>query len=703
MTNLSISTRLFLGFGFILFLIMLIAFIGDNRVGIIDANMKEVGQGASPKQRYAINFRGSVHDRAISIRDAVLVEDSANLKKHLDEIDTLKQFYAESANALDVLLKNTPPSPQEKTLLNAIINIEKQTLALTERVIRLRQAGQINEAKKLLLTETSPAYSAWLKSINDFIDFQEATIKEKVGEVESVANNFSFIILLITFIALVVGILVALWNVRSINRPIDALMKSMINVQKNGDFSQRAPVIGSDEIANMAQAFNSLLASTEQAVDEVNRVVGAMSKGQFDQRVNAHLQGDLNTLKQGVNGSVIAVSLTMHELGKVMDALYNGDFSVKMDERVEGDFRVKVENAMGLMETTVADIIRVMGKMQNGKFRHRVEAEAHGELDALKVSINKSMDLLEGAMNDITRIVVAQAKGDLSNKISADYHGELRLMKEAVNATADKLIQVVSKVTQVSTIVGQASQEVLEGAKDLNQRVQEQAAALEQTSATMDQMNAAVKNNTDNARQTAKVAQQVRNQATEGAAVMQKTIVAMNTIQASSHKIADIVSLIDGIAFQTNLLALNAAVEAARAGDHGRGFAVVAGEVRGLAQKSAEAAKDIKTLINESVAQINEGTQLAAQSGQVLQGINQAIDDVAVMIEHIAQASSEQTEGIKQVHNAIAQIDGVTQQNAALVEQTSAASESLSEQASILQEDMAFFQAQKTPQLDRMY
>jgi len=221
--------------------------------------------------------------------------------------------------------------------------------------------------------------------------------------------------------------------------------------------------------------------------------------------------------------------------------------------------------------------------------------------------------------------------------------------------------------------------------------VQEQAAALEETSATMDEMNSAVQNNTENAKQATGVAREVQTKATQGTKVMQQTIEAMNAIQQSSHKIADIVTLIDGIAFQTNLLALNAAVEAARAGDHGRGFAVVAGEVRALAQKSAEAAKDIKGLIEESVGRIDQGTKLASESGEMLNGITSAVEQVTQMIDHIARASSEQSEGVSQVHKAIADIDQVTQQNAALVEETSAASESMSEQAANLSRDMAFF------------
>jgi methyl-accepting chemotaxis protein len=207
----------------------------------------------------------------------------------------------------------------------------------------------------------------------------------------------------------------------------------------------------------------------------------------------------------------------------------------------------------------------------------------------------------------------------------------------------------------------------------------------------MHEMAAAVQTNTVNAKQVATLAYDVQRQVGEGVGVMQKTISALQTISASSAKIADIVTIIDGIAFQTNLLALNAAVEAARAGEHGRGFAVVAGEVRALAQKSAEASKDIKHLITDSVHRIEVGTQLADKSGDMLSGITGAIEQVTSMVKDIASASSEQSQGIEQVHRSIADIDKVTQENAALVEETSAAAESLSTEAHHLKENMTFF------------
>jgi len=234
------------------------------------------------------------------------------------------------------------------------------------------------------------------------------------------------------------------------------------------------------------------------------------------------------------------------------------------------------------------------------------------------------------------------------------------------------------------------------GSFDLIERVQQQAASVEETSATMEEMNTAVQNNTASAQNAAAKVSVIQKESIQASEVMKKTIDAMVHIQSSSHEIAEIVSLIDGIAFQTNLLALNAAVEAARAGENGRGFAVVAGEVRALAQKSADAAKQIRGLIEHSVESIDEGTKLASESGEVMNGITSAIEEITHTMGQIATASSEQAEGVELVYKAIHSIDGATQQSAALVEETSSAAENMTEQAKDLRKTMAFFKTNHT-------
>jgi methyl-accepting chemotaxis protein len=331
-------------------------------------------------------------------------------------------------------------------------------------------------------------------------------------------------------------------------------------------------------------------------------------------------------------------------------------------------------------------------KAQQGYLSDRIDLSSlEGVAYDLSLSINELMAAIQTAMADVSRVTEAMSNGNLTEIITNHYEGELGQLKNAINASISRLDGIVSISVEAAKVVDSASREVSQGANDLSDRVQNQAAALEQTSATMHEMNSTIQNNTQNAQEAKQVAQNVQQKAQKGRTVMEQNIQAMNSIQESSHKISDIVTLIDGIAFQTNLLALNAAVEAARAGEHGRGFAVVAGEVRALAQKSAEAAKDIKSLIDESVQRIDEGTKLTTESGEVLVDVSTAINEMTRMIEQIARASEEQANGISQVHEAINSIDQVTQQNAALVEETTAASESLSDQAKNLSSNMAYF------------
>jgi methyl-accepting chemotaxis protein-1 (serine sensor receptor) len=293
------------------------------------------------------------------------------------------------------------------------------------------------------------------------------------------------------------------------------------------------------------------------------------------------------------------------------------------------------------------------------------------------------------------------ANGELDNTIAVKSNDELGKLMTALKDMSERLTKIVSDVRVASDSVGSGAKQISAGNNDLSSRTQEQASALEETASSMEQMTSTVKQNADNARQANQLAMGARGQAEKGGEVVAKAVDAMNEITSSSKKIADIIGVIDEIAFQTNLLALNAAVEAARAGEQGRGFAVVASEVRNLAQRSAGAAKEIKSLINDSVEKVKTGSKLVDDAGVTLLDIVDGVKKVTDIVGEIAAASQEQSSGIDQVNKAVMQMDEMTQQNAALVEESSAASRSLEEQGQKLQELMGFFRLGANDQVAR--
>ncbi len=294
-------------------------------------------------------------------------------------------------------------------------------------------------------------------------------------------------------------------------------------------------------------------------------------------------------------------------------------------------------------------------------------------------------------LREAVRVAETVSAGDLTSVIAVDSADETGKLMGALKSMNDSLVRIVGEVRQGTETIGTASSEIAVGNMDLSARTEQQASALEETASSMEELTSTVKFNADNARQANQLAITASEVASRGGAVVSEVVSTMGSINESARKIVDIISVIDGIAFQTNILALNAAVEAARAGEQGRGFAVVASEVRNLAQRSAAAAKEIKTLIGDSVDKVDTGSRLVDQAGKTMDEVVTAITRVTDIMNEITTASDEQREGIEQVNMAITQMDSVTQQNAALVEEAAAAAASMQEQAARLTEVVGVF------------
>ena len=295
------------------------------------------------------------------------------------------------------------------------------------------------------------------------------------------------------------------------------------------------------------------------------------------------------------------------------------------------------------------------------------------------------------SLSEVSGVARRIGEGDLSRPVQVSGRGEVAEMMLAMQQMQASLVRIVGEVRLSSDSIATGSSEIATGNADLSQRTEEQASNLEETAASMEELTSTVKNNADTAHKAAALAGEASRAAVQGGEVVGQVVSPMEEISAASRKITDIISVIDGIAFQTNILALNAAVEAARAGEQGRGFAVVASEVRSLAQRSADAAREIKTLIGASVEKVENGTQLVSEAGRSMEGIVAQVQRVSDLIGEISSGTSEQTTGISQVGEAVTQLDQVTQQNAALVEQSAAAADSLRHQAAKLAEVVSVF------------
>ncbi len=338
------------------------------------------------------------------------------------------------------------------------------------------------------------------------------------------------------------------------------------------------------------------------------------------------------------------------------------------------------------------DVDNLIKSAAYGDFSNRLSLDGkNGFFLSISQGLNLLLETTNVAVDDIKRVFSALASGDLTQRIDRDYQGGFAQLKEDANNTIDKLKEVIGDIDMSANSITQSAKEISIGNGELNSRTENQAFALEKTANSMDEMTQIVRSNEEKAKLANQLANKTSASALEGNVSVQRTIQAMDAITHASNKIANIIGVIDEIAFQTNLLALNAAVEAARAGEQGRGFAVVASEVRNLAQRSASAAKEIKDLITDSVAKVNDGSALVEKSGDTLKSIVSEISQVASMIEQITTSAVKQTTGIEQVNTAVSQMDQMTQQNATLVEQAAAASQSMSDQAQDMGRLITFF------------
>ncbi|MGI9450991.1 MAG: methyl-accepting chemotaxis protein [Geminicoccaceae bacterium] len=518
---------------------------------------------------------------------------------------------------------------------------ELQNLATIEQVIEtyLRALG---EAERLARNGSAPEAIDKAVKINDgpalaALDALDVAIADRMNSLETqIETNLSHIQLMAWLIvaAAVIGSLMPSYLIRRIlndfiARPVQELTKAM-HTLASGDTEVELPKVhGDNEIGAMA-------AATEVFQESLIRVDRLQKEGEEKAKLDRARQQDLESY--------------ISELQSIVSECVAGDFSRRITWQSEESFVI-----------------------------------------ALSDVINQLIDTIDRGLKDVAGMLAALAEGDLDRRITVDYQGAFGRVKDSANGTADQLSGIVTQILSATSAVDSASGEIASGTEDLSKRTEDAAASLQETAASTEEMASTVKQNAENSRNASRLASSADKSAKTGGDVVEQAVTAMAKIEESAQKITDIISVIDEIAFQTNLLALNASVEAARAGEAGKGFAVVAQEVRQLAQRSAQAAADIKNLIQDSNGQVQDGVQLVNQAGEALAEIVGSIGKVASIVQEISSASEEQAAGVQEINSSVANMDEMTQQNSALVEQSTASARALSEQSAKLSKHMAFF------------
>ncbi|WP_423159659.1 methyl-accepting chemotaxis protein [Stenotrophomonas geniculata] len=450
-----------------------------------------------------------------------------------------------------------------------------------------------------------------------------------------------------------------------------------------------------DEPGRLLEAMSGMQQQLHAVINGQREMARRHDGGELSYRIDASaFPGEYGLMVQETNALVGSHVQTLHDVLDVVQQYAVGDLSRDI-ARYPGEkaaMTTTVDTVKANLGRINAEIKQLASAAAAGDFSRRGDAQRFDhDFRLMLENLNAMMAVSDDNLGKLSQLLSAIAEGDLTARMHGDYQGVFARMRDDANTTVAQLTQIVGQIQASASSITLAAGEIASGNSDLSRRTEQQAANLEETAASMEELTSTVRQNAEHARQANQLAIGAQSVASQGGSVVGQVVSTMSAIEASSKKIAEIISVIDGIAFQTNILALNAAVEAARAGEQGRGFAVVASEVRTLAQRSAAAAKEIKGLIDDSVGKVTEGSSLVHQAGSTMGEIVASVQRVTDIMAEISAASQEQSAGIEQVNQTVVQMDETTQQNAALVEEATAAARAMEEQAGQLADAVAIF------------
>ena len=729
--NYRISTRLLVTTVGALVLMVTFVVIAMVNLAAINDNIEHIAQNNLHKTDLAVDMRMRNLLIGRHIRTALLRDKVDQFSEEQKKVESDFGLYLDSEKELD----RTLVSERGRKILADILTTRRPAEESIKKTFLLLGEGKKAEAQQVFFDIARPAIQKWFDAIGGMVQLQKDNTTRDLQAIAEHKSRMSNLLFSLIGLAIVIMVPAGLWVARQITRPIQQAV-AVAEAVASGQLDNDIDLTGRDEATEMLQA----LARMQQ--DLKTRLERERSEANENLRVKVALDvTSNNVMVADPEGKIIYCNAAVLEMMRQAesdlrqhlpnfraDGILGSNFDIyhrnpahqrNVLGQLQGVHRSEIHiggryfslvaspiiNGQGERLGTVVewrdrtgevhieqDIAGIINAAVAGDFSKRLDGtKMSGFFEQLASGINQLLEANSRALTDVGVMLAKLSAGDLTHKIDNDYQGLLGQVKDDANGTVDHLREILESIRQATDAINIAAQEIASGNQDLSSRTEEQASSLEETASSMEQLTGTVRQNAENARQANELANVAQQVAERGGAVVSQVVHTMSSIHQASSKIADIIGVIDGIAFQTNILALNAAVEAARAGEQGRGFAVVATEVRSLAQRSAGAAKEIKGLISDSVERVGTGSKLVDQAGQTMEEVVASIKQVAQIMADISTASREQSSGIEQIGIAVSQMDEMTQQNAALVEEAAAAAESLEEQARTLADSVAVF------------
>jgi methyl-accepting chemotaxis protein len=669
-----------------------------------------------------------------TMHDHPLTLHTETIKKNIGEITGLWEQYQK------LIRSDEHRKLAEDYAAARKVYVQEGLLAASDLILK----EEFTEATTLTLKKINPAYTTAADRADAVYKYLTDRAEREMGEAAVAYGQTLWVLAGAVIALLAIGFFASMRLTGSIRRPIEGAIDTFRNITQ-GNYTNVIDISRDDELGKLNQALQTMqtrmgfeVSETKRQADETLRIKIALdnvSTGVMIADAGRNIIYANHAVQRILKGAEAEIKTQLpnfdadHMVGVNIDTFHkNPAHQAKLLAEFTSTYTANLEIGSRHLRVSASPVINEQGARlgavaewldrtaevaverevesiivgaSEGDFTRRLSLEdKEGFFRNLAEGLNTLLETASTGLTAVADVLGSLSRGDLTQSMTGDYKGTFGQLKDDTNTTVERLREVVGRIKEATEAINVAAKEIAAGNQDLSSRTEEQASSLEETASSMEQLNATVKQNAESARQANELAGTSNEIATRGGQMVKQVVHTMTGIQTSSQKIADIVGVIDSIAFQTNILALNAAVEAARAGEQGRGFAVVASEVRNLAQRSATAAKEIKVLIAESVDKVESGAQLVNEAGSTMDEVVSSFQQVARLVMDITNASREQSSGIEQVTQAVSQMDEVTQQNAALVEEAAAAAESLEEQAQGLVQSVGMFKlAEGTPNL----